>query len=281
METNTTNSTTAVPALMSSEDSDIETTSMMVPPPGTTPPSSTEDLPSIASLRDYESRLLAWEVEKHGKIYENIADLGACYNGFTAANYFIDLLNLRYTHRDDFFTSLDPDGQIHYIQISRLTEFIRKWLPLQAAKAGVPSPDSGVAKEIMRSIKYFIRQQDIFVVWDYTRTRIEVKEGSTVSLEELIQDYRNFCDARGAAERPPKCFYRDLTTSIKGLLKVVKKRHIRRLGADGTVLTKTIFQNIALSTKPYETKAFFDGIPSRPVFEGNPWNLVYGTNLSN
>ncbi len=280
MDTNN-NSTTASQASTPSDAKQLEADPTIMPPTGTTNPTSSDDLTSDASLHDFESRLLAWEVKRHGTIYERHAEHGIIFNWFTAAYFFIDLLNLRHSRRDNFFTSCDPAGQIHPIPISSMAEPIGAWLFRQAAMAGVKTPQGGNAKSVIRLIKTIIHARLSSEVFAHVCDRLEVKEGSIVTMSELLQDYQQFCDARGAAKGSPRLFYSDVTFAIERQLGIQKRRNIRRPGCDGTVMTKTGFCNVALSAMPYETRPFPDNsfpIP-RPVIAGNPWTYFQNNRL--
>jgi hypothetical protein len=186
---------------------------------------------------------------EHGQLFQTDGQKQIILGHETAAQFFAELLGLKYSRRDDTFTTT-AGGKTELIPKSNLQKIIFDWLRQQTAAAGIkcPSDDVLVARVVERLKKVCAVEQldESEGLAIFLTDRLELKAGASVSSAELFSSYREFCQARGAVCFAERAFHKRATIAIREQLGICKNHCVPRQNPDGSTALKYGFRNLAL-----------------------------------
>ncbi len=196
-----------------------------------------------------EGFMLKRIADVHGPLFraDETKQVYLCHE--TVAQFFVELLHLTYSRRDDtFYTSgADAAGPITK---SKLTNLIVHWLQQQAEAAHIPYPPDAPVQALVNRMKQLSAEAQIDEaegVQMFLYAQLERKSGASVTAEELYDAYQAFINARGAACCSRQIFQQRIAIALRERYGVCRSHSVRRSNLDGSWSFKTGYRGLAFA----------------------------------
>ena len=164
------------------------------------------------------------------------------------AHLFAASLGLKYECQSSTF-SICAEGSTERIDRRKLAELVAAFLYEEALKADVKFRAIETTDGIMDILKRICGTSEREGLELFLSSRVEQKKGATVTMAELWNSYRTYCEARGAGVYPEREFYIHATASIRSRFGLSKSRDIGRPDASGKTTARAGFRSLAIKEK--------------------------------